>query len=297
MLDSAQQFVIGVDGGGTGCRAAIGTRSNGIIAQAEAGRANATSAPELAIRNITKAINAAAAKAGIEVSALNGAVAHLGLAGVMTSADSQRIAVALPYEDIVVTDDRATAVAGALGGKDGYLLSVGTGTIIAASRSGTFNYVGGWGFHLADQGGGAWLGRAALKHVLMCHDGLASHSDLTRALFAEFQNDPNAIVDFSMSAKPGDYGTFAPIIVSSAYEGDVWGKEIMSRGGDYLQRGLNALGFQPGDTMCLSGGVGPHYAPFLPIETLSGRVKPRGTALDGAFQLARSTSHKRRNDR
>lgn len=298
MSDSGQQLLIGVDGGGTGCRVAIGTLSAGILARAEGGRANAASDPDLAIRNITETINTAAEKAHVDGSDLKSAIAHVGLAGVMSRADSERIASSLSYKAITVTDDRQTAVTGALGGSDGFLLSVGTGTIIAASRDGAFNYVGGWGFYVADQGSGAWLGRAGLEQVLLCHDGLAEHSDLTRTLFAKFDDDPNAIVAFSMSAKPRDYAAFAPVVVAGAGCGDTWGQTLLAKGADYLIGGLRVLGFKSGETLCLFGGVGPHYAPYLPAEFLGGQSEPRGTALDGAFQLAKSSALRlRRNDR
>jgi len=288
MFGSEHPILIGVDGGGTGCRVAIGTPSAGVLAQAEGGRANASSDPELAIKNIISTVLAAAKKAGVSPGALRDAVAHLGLAGVMTPADSQRIASALPYKSASVTDDRPTAVTGALGDQDGFLLSVGTGTIVAASKDGHFRYIGGWGFQISDQSSGAWLGRAALERTILCHDGLAAHTDLTRALMAKFGDDPNAIVSFSLSAKPGDFGSLAPLVVSGADAGDTWGLSVMKDGADYLSKGLSVLGFLPGDTLCLTGGVGPHYASYLPPKALTGRIASRGSALDGAFQLAKS---------
>lgn len=288
MSNSENTLIIGVDGGGTGCRVAIGARSEGILAQADGGRGNMASDPDVAIRNVLTTVKAAAAKAGISVGALNTAVAHLGLAGVMTAKDSANVASKLPFAACVVTDDRPTAITGALGGEDGYLLSVGTGTIVASSKEGAFKYIGGWGFHVADQGSGAWLGRAALEQVLLCHDGLEAHSDLTRALLDKFDNDPNAIVSFSMSAKPGDFGMLAPEIVSAAHADDPWGRTLMQNGADYLMRGLAALAFKPGEVLCLSGGVGPHYAEYFPPELLSGQIARKGSALDGAFALALS---------
>jgi len=288
MFDSAQSLLIGVDGGGSGCRVAIGTSTDGVLARAEGGRANAASDPVLAIRNIVATVQAAAAKASIPAPALDGAFAHLGLAGVMTPQDSLRMSSALPYANTVVTDDRPTTVIGALGGQDGYLLSIGTGTIVAENTGGSFSYIGGWGFHLSDQGSGAWLGRAGLEQVLLCHDRLADHTDLTRALFAKFGDDPSAIVAFSMSAKPGDFASLAPDIVSGARDGDKWGQSIMTCGADYLTRGLLALGFQTGNTLCLTGGLGSHYARYLPPKFLKKQITSRGNALDGAFELARS---------
>lgn len=291
MSDSAHSLLIGVDGGGTGCRAAIGTYSAGVIAWAEGGRANAASNPDLALKNIISTIDAVAAQAHVPPDALGDAIVHLGLSGVMSAADSLRIAEALPYRNAVVTDDRPTAVSGALGGQDGFLLSVGTGTIVAGCKKGVFRYAGGWGFHVADQASGAWLGRAALERVLLCHDGLFDHTELTRAVFARFDDDPNAIVSFSMSAKPGDFGTLAPLVISGADGEDAWGRSIMRQGAEYLERGLSVLDFRPGDVLCLTGGVGSHYARYLPPEFLAGRIEPRGNALDGAFQLAKSSLH------
>jgi glucosamine kinase len=176
---------------------------------------------------------------------------------------------------------------GALGDQDGFLLSVGTGTIVASTKSGTFSFIGGWGFQMSDQGSGAWLGQKALRRTILCHDRLSPHSDLTRGLMAHFDNDPNEIVTFAATAQPGDYGALAPRVIDAAAEQDEWGKKIVQDGADYLVKALLNLGFKSGDTLCLVGGVGPHYAPYLPQDTLAGRIASKGSALDGAFQLAK----------
>lgn len=288
MTDSGRTLIIGVDGGGTGCRATIGTPQDGVLAQAEGGRANVASDFAISVKNIISTVEAAAMQADISRDELSNATAHIGIAGVLGPKESAQVVSALPYLSITVTDDRPTAITGALGGQDGYLLSVGTGTIAAASMSGTFSYVGGWGFAVADQASGAWLGRAALEQVMLCYDGLADHTFLTRALFSKFDDDPNTIVAFSMAAKPGDFATLAPDVIAGARALDPWGQAIMNQGADHLMRCLTRLGFLPGDTLCLTGGVGPHYADYLTAEFLSGRTESRGSALDGAFQLARS---------
>ncbi|MEJ8562572.1 BadF/BadG/BcrA/BcrD ATPase family protein [Yoonia sp. GPGPB17] len=293
MSDSSHTLIIGVDGGGTGCRVAIGTVTDGVVARAEGGRANVATDPEPAIRNVIATVEAAATSGGIPLERLKGAAAHLGLAGVMTARDARRVASALPYRHTTVTDDRPTALHGALGGQDGFLLSVGTGTIAAASTGGIYRSVGGWGFYVGDQASGSWLGQKCLRQVLLCHDKLAEHSDLTRDLLAKFQNDPNEIVAFSMSAMPGDYGLLAPDVVESARAGDPVGRKIMQSGADHLWQCLTALQFKAGNALCLAGGVGPHYAEYLPAVATADLRERRGDALDGAFDFALANLGKR----
>ncbi len=291
MSDSSNPIITGFDGGGTGCRAAVGTKNQGVLGIAEGGPANSATNPDLALKNIVTTIDAAAQAAGIDPVCVKGGTAHLGLAGIMTPADSVRVQTALPYATCTVTDDRLTAVTGALGDNDGFLVSAGTGTFLAVKRETSVRYVGGWGFGLGDQGAGAWLGRNALERVLLCHDGLAQHSDLTRQLLKRFDNDPYVISAKSTFAEPKMYGALAPDIVDAAKAGDPHGTAILNEGASYLANGLLGLGFKVGDKLCLTGGLGPHYAHFLPQDILTNRVMPEGTGLDGAFLLARNADH------
>ena len=279
-------LLIAVDGGGTGCRAAIGTQRDGILGRASGGRANIGNDPDQTLINIRTTVEAAASSAGLPAEALAGATAFLGLAGMNVARDAARLRAALPYARIIAEDDRPACVVGALGeGAAGWVLAIGTGTIVAATDGTAFRYVGSWGFHLADQGSGAWLGRGALDLALQSHDGVLPHTDLIRALLADFGDDPEAFVAFSLTAQPGDYAAFAPKVIAAAEAGDDHAQALMREGAAYYTRALKALDFAPGDPLCLLGGIGPHYAPFLPEDHLTGQIAARGTALDGAFHL------------
>jgi glucosamine kinase len=290
MIDSGSTLLIGIDGGGTGCRAAIGTAATGILARAESGPANATSDPDLTIRNITMAVTETAEELGVSSEMLEGATTHVGLAGIMNNQDVERVKSSLPFGDVSVTDDRPTAVRGALGDAFGFVLSVGTGTIATSYTSDGFKHVGGWGFQLSDHGSGAWLGRTALENVLLCHDGIGEHSALTRGLLSKFNDDPNQILAFGSEAKANDFAALAREIVERANSGDPWGRTMMQAGAEHLVRALKALKFTPGSRLCLTGGLGPHYTKYLPDEVLTGYTAPLGTALDGAFALAHAKS-------
>lgn len=279
-------YCIGVDGGGTGCRAAVARADGTIISRGNGGPANVTSNAQEAVANTRTAILQAAENAGLSKADLDGARVHFGLAGVLGQREMDLVAEASPVANARVTDDRAISLAGALGGRNGVLLAIGTGTIIAASRDGRQQFVGGWGLHLDDQGSGAWLGQNLLRDVMLAHDGLAPETDLIRATRATFGGTDD-IVRFAATAGPGDYAELAPEIVAAARAGDATALSLMRRGSEYFARALDVLGLGAGDVLCLSGGLGPHYHPYLP-ELHTRRIEPAaGTALDGAVRLAR----------
>lgn len=286
MENNMPSFVIGCDGGGSGCRVVVADANGRVLAQAAGGPANVTSDFDGAIASLSAALADAARQLGLSLGDFSDAVAHFGLAGVQSAQGAARVAAALPLRNPRITEDRVVAVAGALGDADGVLLAIGTGTIIAASRAGVLSHVGGWGLQLSDQASGAWLGRAVLERVLLCHDGLEAFGDLTSQIFAEFIRDPGALVRFAATARPADYAGYAPVVVQAAKAGDADGVALMQRGAAYLARALDVIHFVPSDLLCLTGGVAPHYAPYLPAAAQQAIAPAKGSGVDGALRLA-----------
>ncbi|MDW4498480.1 BadF/BadG/BcrA/BcrD ATPase family protein [Sulfitobacter sp. D35] len=287
MRSSARSIILGVDGGGSGCRAAVADARGQVLAQAEGGPANVTTDLEQAARNVVGAIRAALSLAALGDHVLRDAVAHVGLAGVMSPDQAACVASCLPIARCTVTDDRPTSLAGALGAADGALVAIGTGTFIAARRDGVEAGVGGWGFQVSDQASGGWLGRGLLEHVLLCHDGMAGHTGLTKDIMARFGDAPGEIVAFARKAGPGDYAALAPEVIEAAETGDPAGIMLMRRGSRYIDRAFRVIGLGGDDVVCLAGGVGPHYRPYMRRAFVDRLVPPLGTALDGALRLAR----------
>ena len=280
-------YICAVDGGGTGCRVAIADLDGTILASAIGGPANvATNAAE-AVASVLDAVRNAAEQLNIEDSSWSHMVAHIGLAGIMSDADANAMASQMPFELCSVSDDRETSLIGALGTKDGVILAIGTGSFAAMRQGEKTRYVGGWGLSVGDQASGAWLGRALLESTLLAFDGIAAASDLTRATLRRFDGSPASIVGFSAKAKPVDYAAFAPDVVDAAQAEDPVGRALMTRGADYLNAALGSAGISNDEIICLTGGVGPHYQPFLAPEFHHRIRPPIGSALDGALMLAR----------
>ncbi|MWD29740.1 hypothetical protein E0K89_019865, partial [Aquicoccus sp. SCR17] len=176
-------------------------------------------------------------------------------------------------------------LAGALGPEGGWLFSAGTGSFAGSRRGAETRLLGGWGLNLGDQGSGAWLGRRALEAALLTHDCILHPGPLSALLLEEFGNDPLALVAFSRTAGSADYARFAPQVVDLAGD-DAVARNLMEEGAAYVAAALDSLGYAAGGRLCLTGGLGPSYLPFLPKGMRGAVVAPEGTPLDGALALA-----------
>ena len=80
--------------------------------------------------------------------------------------------------------------------------------------------------------------------------------------------------------------TLHPRVIEAAKAGDRTGRRLMDDGANYLSRTMAKLGWQEREPLCLIGGVAPHYQGYLPEPMALSVVSAKGTALDGALQLA-----------
>jgi glucosamine kinase len=286
MGNADKRLFFGVDGGGSGCRVAVCDGAGNRIGEVSGGPANVTSDRSQAIANICDAIAQLARIHAISEEVLCSSVGHAGLAGVISKADEQAVAAALPFAMATVTDDRETALIGALEDTFGVLAALGTGTIIAVRKASGVRTFGGWGLQISDQASGAWLGREALRRCVLAQDGLVEHSDLTRALLSQHGGELTSMVEFALTATPKDYAANAPLVVESAQGGDANGLRLMQKGAAYLTACFDAADLEASDVVCLSGGVGPYYATYLDDSYRSRVRAPLGTPLDGALRLA-----------
>jgi len=273
------RILIGIDGGGTGCRAAL-LRGDDTRVEAEAGRANLSTDFTGAVRSVQEAVAATAARAGLDTAALEHAAFHIGLAG-MRPALRDRLAAALPWRHVSLASDRDGMVHGALGGQEGIVAAIGTGSTFGALRGGAVTGLGGHGHHLGDQASGAWLVRRALTEALLAHDGLRPATGLTDTLLAG-QGGADGIVSLSMQARGADYAALAGRVTEAAKAGDAVAVAIMEEGAAYIRAAVQRLSAGADLPLVFTGGLGPAWAEWTGLPA----TPPRGTALDGALALA-----------
>jgi len=284
-------LLLGLDGGGTQSRARLSTYSGRVLAEAVGGPANLRLGIGASFSSVVDVARRCLDSAGLARQNTSRIVACLALAG---ASEPGQLSAAKqyghPFRAAVITTDAHAACIGAHGGKDGGVIIAGTGAVGWAVMNEQTYRIGGWGLPISDEGSGAWIGIEALRRVLWAHDGRIAWTPLLRVLFTEFANDPHAIVAWTATASPRDFGAFAPSIVDHALRDDAAAGESMQMAPVHIDRlaaRLIALGVA---RLALVGGFASALQPWLAAETKSRLIEPAGDAVDGALTLARSTA-------
>ncbi len=283
MSRPSDTIALAVDGGGTRCRIAVSDGSD--IWQVEVGSANVSTDFDAACAELKRGLTALADGAGLDAAQVARAPAYLGLAGITGPALADRLAAALPFDHVRIEDDRPAALRGALGPADGFVAHCGTGSFLAAQRDGRPAFAGGWGPVLGDQASAQWVGRRALALTLECADGLLTPSGLADQLMARF-GDAADMVRAASAMSPTEFGALAPVVTQHAAQGDALAISILHAGARYLADRMTKMGWAPGLPICLTGGIGPYYAEYLPADMQQGLTRPLGDPLTGAIALA-----------
>ncbi|MBW8908025.1 MAG: N-acetylglucosamine kinase, partial [Mesorhizobium sp.] len=160
-------FVLGIDGGGTSCRAALANADGMVLGRAKSGAANIRTDLTGARSNIVEAARQAFIAAGQDPALIPQTPAILGLAGANVGTYRQQLEAVLPFSVSRVETDAEIALEGAVGSGDGAMAILGTGTAYMARRQGKSRAIGGWGFQVGDQGIGARIGRDLLEQTLL----------------------------------------------------------------------------------------------------------------------------------
>ena len=148
-MEQAKVHFLGIDGGGSRCRARIRDAAGHLLGEAIGGSSNIYQNFEGALANIVATAAEAASKAKLKTTDLH---AGLGLAGIVTSVGAERITTAkLPFASVIADNDAYAACVGAFAGGDGGIVIAGTGSIGFAAINGVRHMVGGWGFALGTQ--------------------------------------------------------------------------------------------------------------------------------------------------
>ena len=283
----AEALYLGVDGGGTGCRARLEDAEGFVLGSGLAGPATTRLGIDAAMAAVLTACEAAVAEAGAEAERER-IHAGIGLAGYGRKGAREALeAFQMPYASACYASDGLVACIGAHGGQDGGIVIVGTGSFGLALLGGRQERVGGYGFPISDEGSGADLGLQAIRLALRAADGRADRTALLRDVLARFSDDPFEAVAWMDRASATDYATFAPLVMRHADNGDPTGRRIVQGAAEQVDGLVRALVDRGAPRVARIGGQSSANEPWLAPDVRRRLKPPDGDAVAGALILAR----------
>jgi N-acetylglucosamine kinase-like BadF-type ATPase len=251
------RYWLGVDGGGTNCRAELYYAPADPFADLSrrlAGRGRAEAANfhrvglESAVNSVKKAVGEACREAGITPAQIHAAC--VGLAGVQHPKHHRQmmdaLTAAFPIPDISLETDARVALAGATGLKPGVVIIAGTGSIACGTNAhGEFARAGGWGPTMGDEGSGYYIGRRALEAAMAAYDHRAEPTSLTEKVCAHFgvASPPElpSVIYSAPATVMREIAQLSKAVVEAAREGDATAQRILSDAATELARAVVAV--------------------------------------------------------
>lgn len=279
-------YYLGIDAGGSNCRARLVDAAGAVIGHGKAGTANARIGIEALYETLLETVDQAVAEAGLSVEQRGTIHAGMGIAGITRPGVREALAeLDFGFASVAYSTDAAIANLGAHGGQDGAILIIGTGSAAFLRIDGEEFTIGGYGFPISDEGSGAALGLSAMRHALRALDGRTRKTPLSVAVTERFGHDTAQAIAWMDTASPRDYGTFAPLVMDYAEADDVIARSIVENAAGHIERFIETI-FERGATRCtLVGGLAPRMSPWLRSRTVERLSAPLGDSLDGALRL------------
>lgn len=283
-----EPLLIGIDGGGSTCRARLCDLTGAVLGEGVGGPANVRLDAARVMDSILTASRAATEAGGLSANDLTRAHAGLGLAGAaLRSACDRLLAEPNPFASIAIETDAYAAWLGAFAGEDGAILILGTGSCGLAVVDGKQFDVSGWGAEVSDEASGHWIGREAIRRALWAYDGRAAATPLSDAVLARLGHSAEAVVAFATTARPADYASLVPLVFEHAEARDPLALALVTEAAADAVRIIMRLLEVGAPSVCLIGGLAEPLSAWLPQSVRQRLAKPRGDALDGAILMAR----------
>ena len=281
-------YLIGVDGGGTGTRVRLARFSpHGVVelAQGASGPSGLGLGIARAWASVQDAVAQAFATAGAAQPPQDRMAIALGLAGVRNHPWARAFRDADPgYAALRLETDAFSTLMGAHGGRPGAIVAIGTGSVgEVLLPDGTRREVGGWGFPAGDEASGGWIGLAAINHIEQVLDGRRPGSAFADAVVRACGGGRAAIQVWLGQATQTAYAALAPLVLEHA--GDPAARAILTNAGAEAAAIARALDPDERLPLALCGGLGAALREWLPPALAARARAPLGDSAQGALRM------------
>ncbi|MBM34900.1 MULTISPECIES: BadF/BadG/BcrA/BcrD ATPase family protein [unclassified Arsukibacterium] len=278
-------YLLAVDGGGSKTLARLQHSLSDQQWQAAGGPAQLSNNLELAISTVRQLSLQLCQQAGI---GLHQVMACIGLAGAgnpqLHSAFCQQLQ--LDFAAWQLTTDARTSLYGANNGQPVVMVALGTGSVaMRLDQNGSEQQTGGWGFNIGDEGGGAWLGKLAVRQLLWQLDsdeGLTS--PLTRALSQHCGDNVSTVLPWLKQALATDFAALAPLVFS--HQSCPLAQQILRQQAAAISKLIHCCRGERQLPVVMLGGLAASSQSLLSADIGKLLQAPRGDALDGGLILA-----------
>lgn len=284
------EFLLGVDGGGTGTRVLVADRQGVVLAQASAGPSALGQGVDAAWHEILTAIRSAFTSLKHPTPHWSRCALGAGLSGVNHRPWRDAFLAQNPgFAHIKLESDAYTALLAAHGGQRGAMVAAGTGSIgEALYADGTRRQVGGWGFPVGDEGSGAWLGLRAIAHAQHVLDGRSPGGPLAARIHTHCGDNRDALQAWCAMAGQFEYAQLArPVMESAAH--DPIADALLTNAAHALDQMAHALDPEGDLPLAIFGSVGCLLQPRLAPATQARCVPTPRDAVYGALTLIQHT--------
>lgn len=223
-------FYLGIDGGGTKTRCALGDETN-VLASSMSGGSNVVRTGESKAREaLHAAVRQVCATAKINPDQIQKVcVGAAGAARPEIAAKIRSILADLTPAAVEVVGDMVIALEAAFGSGPGVIAIAGTGSIVwgrdATARTAR---AGGWGFAISDEGSGHWIGRRAISDILHVHDEGQETALTAMVLGAWNLTTLDELVRKANSLPPPEFPRLFPVVLRAAEQSDPTARKLLA---------------------------------------------------------------------
>ncbi|WP_208931443.1 N-acetylmuramic acid 6-phosphate etherase [Rheinheimera sp. F8] len=211
-------YLLGIDGGGSKTLALLCDAQGVEMAQASSGPAHLTNDLPGACDTVIQLITTVLQQAKLTPAQI---VLVVGIAGAGDERLKQHLLTALKPDQFAgcyVTTDAKTSLHGANSGAPVVAIALGTGSVaMRLDQRQQEQQVGGWGFSIGDEGGGAAMGKAAVRAALWeqdCHPD--NYSSLAQYIFSVIGQNKTDMLTWLRQANANQYAALAPRVIELA---------------------------------------------------------------------------------
>jgi len=287
--DNNTVLFLGIDGGGSKCKAIIMNENNEILGSGIAGPGNPLHGFEQATNSITESAKLALNDAGLDKINLSELIAGVGLAGVnLPKQFKQMQDWRHPFKQLYLAHDLFIACLGAHHSNNGAVIVSGTGSCGFSCINGKEVLIGGHGFPQGDKGSGAWFGLQAIQQVLLSLDGIAEVSLMNDMLMKKLDcRNATSIVEKIAGQKATFFAQLASLVFDAAELDDKIALDIVANGAEYINSLARVLLMSNPVRISMLGGLTPRLKPWLDDVLKAKLTEPLSEPEVGAVLFAR----------